>query len=199
MRTLVAARHAETELNVTAVLNGDPAVAAALTENGRAQALLLGETAGPVDLVAHSAFGRARETAALAWPGVPALELPELNEFRYGRFEGTCWDDGFADWTRASGPLEECPGGGESRVAAVERYVRGFRTLAERPETRVGLVAHGAQVACLLLGREGRSPGPVLEQIPFATGFELTRAELLRAIGVLETWVASPTFSGTLR
>lgn len=194
MRTLIAARHAESELNVTAVLNGDPSVAVALTDAGRAQAQRLGEAAGPVDLVAHSAFGRAQETAALAWPRTRTLEVPELNEFRYGRFEGTRWGDGFADWTQGSGPFQESPGGGESRVAAVTRYVRGFRIVAERPEDTIALVAHGAHVACLLLAREGRSPRPVLEQIPFATGFELTLAELLRAIDVLEAWAASPAF-----
>lgn len=194
MRTLIAARHAETELNLTAVLNGDPSVAVALTDAGRVQAQRLGEAAGPVDLVARSAFGRARETAELAWPGVPSVEVPDLNEFRYGRFEGTRWEDGFAAWTQASGPFETSPGGGESRVDAVGRYVRGFRIVTERPEDRIALVAHGAHVACLLLARDGRSPGPVLEQIPFATGFELTLAELLRAIDVLEAWVASPAF-----
>ena len=194
MRALLVARHAETELNVTTVLNGDPLLAVALTEQGRTQARRLGEAAGAIDLVAHSAFGRARETAELAWPGVPTLVVPDLNEFRYGRFEGTRWGDGFAEWTQASSPVEECPGGGDSRVAAVTRYVRGFRTVAERPESRIALVAHGAHVACLLLGREGRSPGAVLEQIPFATGFELTRAELLRAIETLEAWVATPAF-----
>lgn len=194
MRELVAARHAETELNVTAVLNGDPSVPVALTEVGRAQARRLGEHAGPVELVAHSTFGRARETAELAWPGARKLELPELDEFRYGRFEGTRWGDGFADWTRASGPLEECPGGGESRAAAVARYVRGFRILAERPEDRVALVAHGAHVACLLGARAGRPPAPVLEQIPFAVPFELTHGELVRAIDVLEAWATAPAF-----
>lgn len=194
MKTVLVARHAETELNVTAVLNGDPSVGVALTAAGRAQAQRLGEAAGPVDLVVHSAFGRARETAELAWPGAPALEVPELNEFRYGRFEGTRWDDGFAEWTRSSGPFEAPAGGGESRVAAVARYVRGFRIVADRPEHRIALVAHGAHVACLQLARVGRTPGPVLEQIPFATGYELTRAELLRAIEVLEAWTASPGF-----
>ncbi|MDQ3067323.1 MAG: histidine phosphatase family protein [Actinomycetota bacterium] len=194
MRRLIAARHAETALNVTGVLNGDPSLEVGLTDEGRAQAQRLGEAAGLVDLVSHSAFGRARETAALAWPGAQTLEVPELNEFRYGSFEGTRWSDGFADWTQASGPFVECPGGGESRVAAVARYVRGFRIVAARPEERIALVAHGAHVACLLLAREGRAPGPVLEQIPFATGFDLTLGELVRAIDVLEAWVASPAF-----
>jgi broad specificity phosphatase PhoE len=194
VKELVLARHAETELNVTAVLNGDPSVAVALSEAGRAQARLLGELAGPVDLVTHSGFGRARETAELAWPGAPSLEVPELNEFRYGRFEGTRWDDGFADWTRSAGPLDECPGGGESRAAAVARYARGFRIVAARPEDRVALVAHGAHVACVLLAREGRPPAAVLPQVPLAIPFELTRAELVDAIDVLEAWAADPAF-----
>ena len=47
-----------------------------LTEVGRDQARALGAKAGPVDLVAHSAFGRTRETAELAWPGTPLLGFP---------------------------------------------------------------------------------------------------------------------------
>jgi broad specificity phosphatase PhoE len=194
VRTLLAARHGETELNMTSVLNGDPSLAVPLTDAGRAHARRLGEAAGPVDLVAHTSFGRTSETAEVAWPGAPSVVVPELDEFRYGRFEATRWDDGFAEWTRSASAVEEAPGGGESRVAAVTRYVRGFRILAERPEDRIALVAHGAQVACLLLGRDGRAPGPVLEQIPYATAFELTRDDLLRAIGVLQDWVAAPGF-----
>ena len=71
MRELVVARHAESEFNVLERLNGDPSVQVVLTEAGRAQARALGAEAGPVDLVAHSSFGRARETAELAWPGTP--------------------------------------------------------------------------------------------------------------------------------
>ena len=194
MRTLLAARHAETELNVSSVLNGDPSVEVALTAAGREQARRLGEVAGPVDLVVHSPFGRTRATAELAWPGAPSLEVAELGEFRYGSFEGTRWDDGFAEWTRLSGPLDECPGGGESRAAAAARYARGFQIVAERPEERIALVAHGIHVACLLLGRDGRPPPPVVEQVPFATGYELTEAELLRAAGVLATWAADPSW-----
>lgn len=194
MRTLIAARHAESELNVQAVLNGDPALAVALTEAGREQARSLGRDAGPVELVAHTEFGRTQETAELAWPDAPRLVVPELNEIRFGRFEGTRWEDGYADWTRSAGPRDECPDGGESRVAAVERYLRGYRTLLERPEDRVALVAHGAHVRYLLLGREGLPPVAVLEGVPFATGFELTRDELVAAIDVFERWVAAPTW-----
>lgn len=194
MRTLVVARHAETELNLTAVLNGDPALDVPLSDAGRGQARRLGEETGPVDLVVHSSFRRARETASLAWPRTPMLELPDLNEFRYGRYEGTRWDDGFADWTRSAGPLDECPGGGDSRASAVARYVRGFRAVASRPEKRVALVAHGAHVACLLLARQGRPPERVLPRVPFAAGLELAAEELAAAVELLDAWAAAPAW-----
>lgn len=194
MRAIVVARHAESELNVQTVLNGDPSVAVALTATGREQARRLGRDAGSVELVAHSEFGRTQQTAELAWPDVPKLVVPELNEIRFGSFEGTRWRDGYDEWTRRSGPAEDCPGGGESRVAAIERYLRGYRVLLERLEHRVALVAHGAHVRYLLLGREGLPPVSVLEDVPFATGFELTRDELAGAIGVIEAWAAAPAF-----
>lgn len=194
MKELVLARHAESELNVLEVLNGDPSAEVRLTEAGRAQARALGEAVGPVDLVAHTEFSRTRETAELAWPGAPTLVIPELNEILFGRFEGTRWEEGYADWTSNSGPDDECPGGGESRVAAVERYLRGYRILLERLEDRVALVAHGAHVRYLLLGREGLPPVAVLDGVPYATSFELTRDELAAAIDVIEEWVAAPVW-----
>lgn len=194
MRELVVARHAESRINIDNVLNGDPTVAVGLTELGRRQARALGEAAGPVDLVAHSELGRTRETAELAWPGVPTLVVPELNEIRFGRFEGTVWDEGYGTWVGTAGPEDDCPGGGESRVAAMRRYLRGFRLLLARPEERVGLVAHGAQVRYLLLAAAGDPPRPLLEHVPVAEPYELGRSLLERALGVLESWIASPRF-----
>ena len=177
-------------------LNGDPAVAVGLTARGREQAAELGRSAGPVDLVAHSGFGRTRETAELAWPGTPLLEVPELGEFGFGRFEGTRWTDGFDRWVAGAGPEEDVPGGGESRVGAVRRFVRGFRTLLARPEERVGLVAHGAPVRYLLLAAEGRPPGPVLEGVDPARPFVLAAARVEEAAAELERWLAAPAFAG---
>lgn len=194
MRELVLARHAESEFNLGNVLNGDPALQVALTATGRAQARALGVTAGRVDLVAHTEFGRTRQTAQLAWPGVQLLEVPELNEITFGRWEGTRWSDGYDAWTASAGPEEECPGGGESRVAAVLRYLRGYRILLERPEERIALVAHGAQVRLLLLGAAGASPTARLEHVAPAAPFELTRAEVEAAIAVLDAWTAAPWF-----
>jgi broad specificity phosphatase PhoE len=194
VKTLVAARHAETELNVEEILNGDPAVPVRLTTRGREQARALGATVGPVDLVAHTSFERTRETAELAWPGTPTLDVPELNEIAIGRWEGTRWDEGYAAWVGEAGPDDECPGGGESRVGAATRYVRGFRILLGRTEDRVALVAHGAPIRYLLLAAAGKSPTPLLERVGLAQPNELGRDELESAIDVLERWLASPAW-----
>jgi broad specificity phosphatase PhoE len=194
VRELVLARHAESEASVRELLNGDPTVQVGLTDLGRRQARALGAAAGPVDLVAHTEFGRTSETAKLAWPDAPRLVVPELNEISFGRFEGTLWRDGYDVWTSSAGPEDECPGGGESRAAALRRYLRGFRRLLERPEDRVALVAHGAQVRYLLLAREGSPPRPRLDAVEPAAAFTLTRAELESASELIEAWVAAPAF-----
>jgi broad specificity phosphatase PhoE len=194
VRTLVVARHAESEASAKSVLNGDPSLPIGLTPEGRAQAKALGEAAGPVDLAAHTAFPRTRETAELAWPTAPTLAVPELNEIHFGQFEGTLWTDGYADWVVTAGPDDACPGGGESRVTALRRYVRGFRILLERPEERVALVAHGAHVRYLLLASERRYPTPLLEFIDQAVPYTFSRAELEAAVELLEEWLGSPAF-----
>jgi len=176
------------------MLNGDSSLPIGLTHAGRDQARALGATAGPVDLAAHTAFARTRETAELAWPNAPTLVVAELNEIGFGRFEGTLWTDGYADWVVTAGPEEDCPGGGESRVTALRRYVRGFRVLLERPEGRIALVAHGAHVRYLLLARDGTSPPPLLEFIEPATVYTFDRTEFEAAIALLEAWVAAPAF-----
>ena len=188
------ARHAESELNVDNVLNGDPTATVALTSRGAEQARALGAAAGSVDLAAHTSFGRTRRTAELAWPGAPLLEVPELDEIRFGRWEGTRWSEGYAEWAGSAGPGDPCPGGGESRVEAAWRYLRGFRLLLERPEERIGLVTHGAPVRYLLLAVGGCPPVPILEHVPPAEPFRIEREQLERALGILEAWLVAPVF-----
>lgn len=194
MRELVLARHAESEFNVLERLNGDASVEVKLTEAGREQARELGRSAGSVDLAAHTAFSRTRETAELAWPGVPLLEVPDLNEFGFGRYEGTRWADGFEQWVLTSTPADGVPGGGESRLAAVERFIRGYRTLLDRPEERVALVAHGAPVRYVLLALESKPPARVLEGVDPAKPFTIDAEALGRAVDVLDAWAGAPTF-----
>lgn len=194
MKELVLARHAESEFNVSERLNGDPSVEVVLTELGRAQASALGEAAGPVDLAAHSSFARARETAELAWPATPLLEVPDLGEFTFGSFEGSRWADGFDEWVRTAAPDVGAPGGGESRVEASRRFVRGYRSLLTRPEERVAAIAHGAPVAYVLLALEGKTPVRVLAGVDQARPFTIAAAELERALDLIDAWAASPAF-----
>jgi broad specificity phosphatase PhoE len=147
-----------------------------------------------VDLVAHSSFERTRETAELAWPGTPLLEVPQLGEFTFGSFEGSRWAEGFDDWVKTSPPDVGAPGGGESRVEAARRFVRGYRTLLARPEERIAAIAHGAPVAYVLLALEGKSPVRVLEGVEQARPFTIAAADLDRALELIDAWVASPVF-----
>jgi broad specificity phosphatase PhoE len=192
---LFVARHAESELNLENVLNGDPALAVGLTARGEEQARALGAAVGPVDLAAHTSFARTRSTAELAWPEAPRLEVPELDEIRFGRFEGTRFGDGYEAWARSAGPRDACPGGGESRVEATRRYVKGFRLLLGRPEERLALVAHGAQIRYLLVAVSGSPPARILEHVPPAEPYRVDRDELARAIELLEAWAAAPEFA----
>ena len=93
-----------------------------------------------------------------------------------------------------STPLDDVPGGGESRLRATERFVRGYRALLDRPEERIAVVAHGAPVRYVLLALDGRPPIAVLEQVEPAQAFTVDAEALGRAIDVLEAWAASPAW-----
>ena len=176
------------------VLNGDPTVPVGLTARGEEQARALGAATGAVDVAFHTSFERTRRTAELAWPGAPLVPLAELDEIRFGSWEGTSWDDGYAEWVRAAPPDEACPGGGESRTAAVRRYVRGYRTLLGRPEETIAVVAHGAPVRYLLLAAADATPSALLEHVPPAEPFRVEAGALERAVEVLERWLEAPAF-----
>ena len=118
MDEVILARHGESQLSVVGTVNGDPAVACALTETGEEQARRPGNVLAGVelDLCVTSEFERTRQTADIALAGrdVPRLVLPELNDVRFGRFEGGTLAD-YREWAAANEPTIEAPGGGESR------------------------------------------------------------------------------------
>jgi probable phosphoglycerate mutase len=190
-------RHAESEFSVRGLTNGDPEIEVALTERGREQARLLGEhlAATEIDVCALSQFQRAQETADLALQGrdVPRLVLPELNDIRFGEFEGRLLAD-YRAWARAHGPEDEVPGG-ESRAESVSRYVAGFRTILARPEPTILVVAHSLPIRYVLNAAAGGLPKPAMEQVPYAEPFPLTAAELTEAVERLETWSLAPAWS----
>jgi broad specificity phosphatase PhoE len=188
-------RHAESEASVEGLTNGDPRREVPLTETGREQARALGErlAAEELDLCVVTEFRRTEETADLALAGrdVPRLVLPALNDIRFGDFEGKLLSD-YRAWARAHGPEDVVPGGDESRAEAVGRYARGFRTVLERPERSILVVAHSLPIRYALEAAEGGLPGPAVAQVPYAESFVLDADELGRGVARLEEWAAAP-------
>jgi broad specificity phosphatase PhoE len=198
VETVILARHGESELSAAGLVSGDPAEPRGLTEIGRDQARRLGELlAGePIDLCVTSEFARVRETADLALAGrpIPRLVVPELNDVRFGEFEGRPFDD-YRAWARERDPTE-APPGGESRADVAARYVRGFRHVLEQAEPRILVVAHGLPLRYTLLALKGLDPTPIVEQVPLAEPYRLSRNDLERATARLERWSRRPVWAG---
>ncbi len=198
MERVVLARHGESELSLVGRTNGDPSLAVGLTEAGREQARQLGrDLAGEaIDLCVTSEFLRAQETADLALNGrqVPRLVLAELNDIRFGEFEGRLLTE-YRAWAHAHGPEDVCPGGGESRAETVTRYVRGYRVVLAQPEENVLVVVHGLPVRYVLDAVAGRDPAAAVAQVPYATAYHVSRVELEAAVARLEAWLLTPAWA----
>jgi broad specificity phosphatase PhoE len=199
VRRAILARHGESTLSVLGRTNGDPSLACGLTENGRAQARQLGHEleAERIDLCVTSEFERARETADIALEGreTPRLVLSDLNDIRFGEFEGRALTD-YRAWAHAHGPTEPAPGGGDSRAETVARYVRAYRTILARPEETILVVAHGLPVRYVLEALEGHTPAAAVAQVPYAQAFRIDAAALGHAVELLGQWAAAPAWSG---
>ena len=198
MERAILARHGESEVLLAGLLSGDPGEPRGLTPRGREQARRLGEllASEPIELCVTSEFVRVRETADLALEGrdVPRLVVPELNDIRYGGFEGGSFDD-YLVWAGAGLPSDACPGGGESRAEVAARYVRGFRIVLARPERTVLVVTHGLAIRYVLLALDELDPTPIVEQVGLAEPHPLSREELERAVERLDRWAAAPAWT----
>jgi broad specificity phosphatase PhoE len=190
-------RHGESEYSVDLRLNGDAAVDVGLTSRGKEEARRLAEelSGTHIDLCVTSAFRRTLETADLALAGrdVPRLVLPELNDPRYGRFEGATLEEyrAWADSVRSDArPSDD----GESRLDIVARYVRALRLLLARSERVLLVVAHSLPIAYVLATREGELPRPRVSLVAHAALHRFTARELEQAADTLEAWVAAPTW-----
>jgi broad specificity phosphatase PhoE len=198
VEAVILARHGESELSVVGRTNGDPGTACALTAAGRDQARRLGRLLEEDEpgLCVVSEFQRAQETADLALEGrvVPRLVLPELNDIRFGDYEGHALTE-YRAWAHAHGPEEPAPGGGDSRAETVRRYIQAYRAILARPEPTILVVAHGLPVRYVLDAVAGRDPAAAVEQVPYAEPFRLTGAELTAAVERLEAWVECPAWA----
>ena len=191
MEQVVLARHGESVFSARGLVNGDVAVSCPLTERGEEEARALGEAlAGePIDLSVTSEFERARQTADLALAGrdVPRLVVAELNDPRYGVFEGGALDE-FREWAWSHGS-GDAPPEGESRRELVARYARGYRLVLGRPERSALVVAHSLPIAYAL-----GEPQPRMRMVERGAAHRLSAGELRAAVERLEAWLEAPTW-----
>ena len=197
MRTAILARHGESEMNTQDVLNSDADAIVGLSGAGKEQARRLGDlVAGePIGFCATSALARTRQTAELALAGrvVPVEAWPELNDPRYGAFEGGPFQP-YREWAWSHASADAPPGGGESRHVIVTRYARAFRRVLERPEEVVLVVAHSLPIAYVLAAADGVAPARRMQKADYATPHRLDAAALEAAVVCLEAWCAAPTW-----
>jgi broad specificity phosphatase PhoE len=139
---------------------------------------------------------RARETADIALEGrdVRRLVLSDLNDIRFGRFEGGPLSE-YRAWARGQDPSVPAPGGGESRADTVRRYVRAFRTILDRPEEAILLIAHSLPIRYVLNAAAEQDPVPLIQQVGYAEPHRLDRDELAAAVERLERWAQQPVWA----
>jgi probable phosphoglycerate mutase len=195
MDRAILARHGESDYSARALLNGDPSVACGLTAEGRAQAggLAVALEGCELDLCVTSEFERTSLTAraALAGRELPTLVLAELNDPRYGVFEGRAID-AYRSWAATASSSEAPPGGGESRLTLVARYARAIACLLARPEESLLVVAHSLPITYVLAAAAGTPPRPRMSIAAYATPYPFDRAALERALALLEGWLSAP-------
>jgi broad specificity phosphatase PhoE len=200
---LLVVRHAESEPNIAGTINSDPSLPSPLTARGRAQAGDLGRrlVAERIDLCVTSELERSIATAAIVLAGRPVKRraMRELNDARAGDLEGAPATE-HQRWLAVNGLATPSPGGGESQLDALRRYVRAFWSLAALPDERVLVIAHGMPIAWLRSAREiGATGGTGDPDANFADpGVEFAgspdqvrRGELIEATEILERFAGA--------
>jgi probable phosphoglycerate mutase len=194
VKLYVLARHGESTLNFENRINGDPAVPVALTEQGRAEARLLGEQLAHMrlDLCVHTRFVRTLETAEIALAGraVPLQLEPLLDDIDVGELEGRTIED-YRAWKRGHHRSDAFPGG-ESLDDAARRYAKAFRKLLQREETSILVITHEIPVRYALNAAANSTDldGPA-HQLANATPYLFDKEALTRAADKIEA-LATP-------
>lgn len=196
METLFLARHAAAGSNRDGTTSCVPP-GAALTEEGVEQGRRLADALEGVDvsLGVATRLARTQETLDLALRGrtVPRLVVPELDEIRFGSFDGGLLAT-YRAWAASYPPDEPAPGGGESRAEAAARFASGLQIVAGRAEHVVLLVGHALCVRYVLDAARGLVPAPVMEPVAHATPYRLGVDDVARAARLLEAWSSEPKF-----
>jgi broad specificity phosphatase PhoE len=144
MRVFILARHGQSVLNVSGIINGDPLRDPGLSEEGIEEARGLGRQIGALamQVVVASPFPRALQTADVALEGreIPRVVDEDLGDIRIGELEGAT----LADYRAAKAHTDHdvrFPAG-ESLNEAARRYARAFERLLARSEPVALVVSH---------------------------------------------------------
>ena len=172
-------RHGETTYNAAGLLNGDPTVDVPLSEVGRAQCRALQPVLAGIEwaAVVITPFSRTLESLEEMLPGRRPIVDPDLGDICLGFLESQP-RAAYREWRKTHG-VDEAPEGGESRLAAVARYARGLRRLAEETPHPALVVTHDQPIRYLLNVLAGADPvlGPALP-VPNATPYPFSKAML---------------------
>jgi ribonuclease H / adenosylcobalamin/alpha-ribazole phosphatase len=195
VRTLILARHGEAASNEAGTVSGTPP-GQGLTRAGIEQARLLADAAARerVDLGVATEFLRAQQTLELALDGrAPTMILPELNEIRFGDFDGGPLAE-YRVWAWTEPPDVHPPGDGESRAEVAARVAAGLDVLLAREENTILAVAHALPVRYVLDAADGRVPTARIEPVAHAVLYGVDAAGVARGAETLRAWSRDAVF-----
>jgi broad specificity phosphatase PhoE len=168
-----------------------------LIAEGIEQARRLGEALAsePIELGIATSMRRTQQTLEVALTGrqVPREIAPELDEIRYGSFDGGLLED-YRTWATSEPPTVRAPGGGESRADAAARYARGLRKVLARDAALVLVVGHALALRYVLDAARGLVPASLITPVDHAEVYEVGADEARAAADRLEEWSRSPAF-----
>jgi len=193
MEQIILSRHGESVATARGIQNGDPNTDGGLTARGQEQARALGRQIAqdPIDLCVVSLFPRVQQTAVQALSGraITCLVDPDLDDIRYGDFEGQP-KDSYRAWSKTHGWTTPLPDG-ESRSQVAARLCSAFEAILGRAEHCALVVTHELLIDDLLRAVQGQPPAQVHGDIPFATRYHLTAVEAQRGITFLRGFLES--------
>jgi broad specificity phosphatase PhoE len=196
VRSLILARHGEAASNEAGTVSGTPP-GQGLTPAGIEQARLLAAAAArqSVDLGVTTEFLRAQQTLELALDGsaAPTMVLAELNEIRFGAFDGGPLAE-YRVWAWTEPADVHPPGDGESRAEVAARVAGGLDVLLDRTEDTILAVAHALPVRYVLDAADGRVPTARIEPVAHAVLYRVDAAGVTRAAETLRAWSDDPVF-----
>jgi len=196
METLLLVRHALAGSNRDAVASC-AVPGEGLTPEGvqQARALAVELTEVDIGLAAATELARTQETLRIALHGrdIPTVSVPELNEIRFGSFDGGLLDT-YRAWAAAQSPSERAPGGGESRADVAARFARGLRVLLALDGDTILFVGHALALRYALDAADGLPPAALMRTVEHARPYRLDRSGIERAAALLEAWSLAPQF-----